>query len=108
MSQHNSLVDHKMTFFLVQHQVLLDTPMQDSLQVDQAFFKALSINCNIIHVDLHNVLHQITKDVEHASLECGRGITQAEGHPPVGLCAKCAGEGGLLLIFYSNLNLEIA
>ena len=97
-----------MAFFLVQHQVFLDTHMQDSLQVDQAFFKAPSINCNIIHVDLHNALHQITEDVEHASLECGRGITQAEGHPPVGICAKWAGEGGLLLIFYSNLNLEIA
>ena len=53
--------------------------MQDSLQVDQAFFKAPSINCNIIHVDLHNALHQITEDAKHASLECGRGITQAEG-----------------------------
>ena len=108
MSQHNSLVDHKMAFLLVQHQVLLDTPMLDSLQVDQAFFKAPSINCDIIHVDLHNALHQVTEDAEHASLECGRGITQAERHPPIGICAKWAGEGGLLLIFYSNLNLEIA
>ena len=82
--------------------------MQDSLQVDQAFFKAPSINCNIIHVDLHNMLHQITEDAEHSSLECDKGITQAEGHPHVGICAKWAGEGGLLLIFYSNLNLEIA
>ena len=97
-----------MAFLLVQHQVLLDTPMQDSLQVDQAFFKSPSINCDIIHVDLHNVLYQITEDVEHALLECGRGITQAEGHPPVGICAKWAGEGGLLLIFCSNLNREIA
>ena len=108
MSQHNSLVDHKMAFFPIQHQVLLDTPMQDSLQVDQAFFKAPSINCNITHVDLHNALHQITEDAEHASLECGRGITQAEGPPPIGICAKWASEGGLLLIICNNLNLEIA
>ena len=82
--------------------------MRDSFQVDQAFLEAPSINCNIIHVDHHNALHQITKDTEHASLECGRGITQAEGHPLVGICAKWAGEGGLLLVFYSNLNLEVA
>ena len=82
--------------------------MQKCFQVDHAFFEAPSINCNIIHVDFHNVLHQITKDTEHASLECGRGITQAKGHPPVGICAKWAGGGGLLLVFYINLNLEVA
>ena len=108
MSQHNSLVYHKMAFFLIQHQVLLNTSMQDYFQVDQAFFEASSINCNIIHVDFHNALHQITEDTEHASLECGKGITHAKEHPPVGICAKWAGESGLLLVFYSNLNLKVA
>ena len=82
--------------------------MQNCFQVDQAFFEAPSINCNIIHVDFHNALHQITEDTEHASLECGRGITQAKGHPPVGICAKWVGEGGLLLVFCNNLNMEVA
>ena len=36
-------------------------------------------------------------------LECGRGITQAKGHPPVSICAKWAGEGGLLLVKNSNI-----
>ena len=54
------------------------------------------------------MLHQITEDTKHASLECGMGITQAKGHPPVGICAKWADEGGLLLVFYCNLNLEVA
>ena len=89
------------------YKVLLNTSMQDSFQVDQAFFEAPSIKSNIIHVDLHNALQQITEDTEHASLECGMCITQSEWHPPVGICAKWAGEGGCLLVFYSNLNLEV-
>ena len=97
-----------MAFFPTQHQVLLNTSIKDIFQVDQAFLEAPSINRNIIHIDLHNALHQITEDTEHASLECAKGITQAEGHPPVGICAKWAGESGLLLVFYSNLNLEVA
>ena len=70
--------------------------MQDCFQVDQALFEAPSINYNIIHVDFYNVLYQITEDTEHASLECGRGITQSKGHLLVDICAKWAGEGGLL------------
>ena len=108
MSQYYSLVDYKMAFFLVQYQVLLYAPMQDSFSIDQAFFKAPSKDCNIIHVHFHNALHQIAEDTKHAALECGRGITQAKGHPPVSICAKWAGEGGLLLVLYSNLNLKIA
>ena len=34
-------------------------------------------------------------------------MTQAKGHSPVSICAKWAGEGGLLLVFYNNLNLKI-
>ena len=62
--------------------------MQDSFQVARAFIDAPSIDCNIIHVDLHNALHQITEETEHASLKCGKGIAQAEGHPPVGICTE--------------------
>ena len=74
MSQHNPLVDHKMAFFLVQYKNFLNASMQDSFKVDQAFFKTTPIYCDVIHVDLHNSLHQITENTKHASLECGRGI----------------------------------
>ena len=74
MPKHNSLVDHEMALFPVQHQIFLNAPMQDSLKVDRAFFETPSIYRNVVHVDLHNALCQITEDTKHASLECGRGI----------------------------------
>ena len=64
-----------MTLFSVQHQIFLNAPVEDSFQVDQAFFKTPSIYCNVVHVDLQNAFRQITEDTKHASLECGRGIT---------------------------------
>ena len=107
MSNHNSLVDHKMVLFLVKHQIFLNTPMQDGFQADQAFFKTPSIYCNVIHVDLHNALCQITEDTKHASLECGRVVTLAEGHPPVSMSPKWTGESGLFLVLCSNFDLEV-
>ena len=76
--------------------------------MDEAFVKAFPVDCDIIHVNLHNAFYRITENTEHTSLECGRGITQAEGHPPVGICAKRAGEGSLVLIVCRNFNLEVA
>ena len=55
----------------------------------------------------HIALHQITEDTEHASLEYGRGITQAKGHSPVGICVKWAGKGGFVLVSCSNFKLKI-
>ena len=77
--------------------------------MDEAFVKAFPVDYDIIHVNLHNAFYQVTENTEHTSLECGRGITQAEGHPPpVSICAKRAGEGCLVLIVCSNFNLEVA
>ena len=76
--------------------------------MDEAFVKAFAIDRDIIHVNLHNVFYQITENAEHTLLEHGRGITQAEGHSPVGISAKGAGEGCLLLIICSNFYLEVA
>ena len=76
--------------------------------MDEAFVKAFPVDCDIIHVNLHNAFYHIIENTEHTSLECGRDITQAEGHPPVGICAKRAGEGSLVLIVYSKFNMEVA
>ena len=76
--------------------------------MDEAFFKAFPIDRDIIHVNFHNVFYQITENVEHTSLERGRGITQAEWHSLVGISAKWAGEGCLVLIICSNFYLEVA
>ena len=76
--------------------------------MDEAFVKAFPIDYDIIHVNLHNVFYHITENTEHTSMECGRGITQAEGHPNVGICAKRAGEGSLVLIICSDFNLKVA
>ena len=76
--------------------------------MDEAFIKAFPVDYDIIHVNLYNAFYHITKNTKHTSLECGRGITQAEGHPPVGICTKTAGEGSLVLIACSNFNLEVA
>ena len=76
--------------------------------MDKTFVKVFPVDCNIIHVNLHNVFYQITENTKNTSLECGRGITQAERHPPVGICAKRAGEGSFVLIVCSNFNLEVA
>ena len=76
--------------------------------MDEAFVKAFPVDCVIIHVNLHNVFYHIIENTEHTSMECGRGITQAEGHPPVGISAKRAGKGSFVLIVCSNFNLEVA
>ena len=76
--------------------------------MDEAFVKAFPVDCDIIHVNLHNAFHQIIENTEHTSLECGRGITQAERHPYVGICAKKAGDGSFVLIVCNNFNLEVA
>ena len=76
--------------------------------MDETFIKVFPLNCDIIHVNLHNTFYQITENTEHTSLECGRGITQAERHPPVGICANMVGEGSLVPIVCNNFNLEVA
>ena len=70
--------------------------------------KTPSIDCNVIHVNLHNALYHVTENTKHTSLKCGRGITQAKGHSSVCICAKWACEGGLFLVFYSNFNLNVS
>ena len=40
-------------------------------------------------------------------LECGRSITQAKGYPPISICAKWVGEGGLLQQFQFENSLNI-
>ena len=107
MSQHNTLVYHKMALFPVQHQIFLNAPVHDCFKVDQAFFKTTPIYSDVIHVDLHNTLHQITENTKHASLECDRGITYAEGHPSVSISPKWTGESGIFLVLCSNFNLEV-
>ena len=76
--------------------------------MDEAFIKAFPIDRDIIHVNFRNAFYQVIENDEHISLENGRGITQAEGHSPIGICAKGAGEGCFVLIIYSNFNLEVA
>ena len=76
--------------------------------MDEAFVKAFPIDRDIIHVNFRNAFYQITENAEHTSLERGKGITQAEGHSPIGICAKGASEGCLVLIICSNFNLEVA
>ena len=76
--------------------------------MDEAFIKAFPIDRDIIHVNFHNAFYQVIENAEHTSLERGRGITRAEGHSPIGICAKGAGEGCLVLVIYINFNLEVA
>ena len=54
------------------------------------------------------MLHQIAENAKHTPLESGRCIAKAKGHPPIGIRAKWAGEGGFLLVFCSNLNLKVS
>ena len=76
--------------------------------MDEALVKAFPIDRDIIHVNFHNVFYQITENAKHTLLERGKGITQAEGHSPVGISAKGASEGCLVLIICSNFYLEVA
>ena len=108
MSQHNPLVYHKMAFSLVQHQIFLSALVLDKFNVDQEFFKNIPIYSDVIHVDLHNVLHHVTKNTELASLECGRGIALTEGHSSISISPKWTGEGSLLLVFCRDLYLKVA
>ena len=81
--------------------------MEHSFKVGQAFLKSITIYGDIIHIYLHYALHQIAANAKHTPLESGWCIAKAKGHPPVGIRAKWAGEGGFLLVLYSNLNLKV-
>ena len=96
--QYDSLVNHKMAFLLVKHQVLLYAPLQDGFQIGQTFFKITSIYCDVIHVYLHYTLHHIAEHTEHTSLKSGWGVAKAKMHPPISIRAKWTSESGLFLI----------
>ena len=82
--------------------------MGHSFKVHQAFLKSITIFDDIIRINLHSALHQIVENVKHTPLEGGKCTAKAKRHPPVSIRAKWASEGGLLLVFYSNLNLKVS
>ena len=108
MPQDNSLIHHKLAFLLIEHQVIFNAPIQHSFKVGQAILKNIPIYGDIIHIHLHNALHHIAKNAEHKPLESGRCFVEAKGHLLVGISAKWASEGGLLLVLYSNLYLKVS
>ena len=107
MSKANSLIYHKMAFFLVKHHAFFNASVKNSFKVGQTLLKSTSIYGNVIHVHFHNAFHHITENTKHTPLECGRCITEAKRHSPVGISSKEVSEGGILLVLHSNFYLKI-
>ena len=63
--------------------------------------KRVTIDTKIIYEDLYDTLNLLREDANHASLESGRCITQAKGHPSISKCTKRTSEGSLLLVLWA-------
>ena len=75
MTQYHPFLHHEMTFFPIQHKIDFLTSMEYLGQNFQMQVKGTSINGEIIHEYLHDILNKIKKYGNHGPLESSRGIT---------------------------------
>ena len=70
--------------------------------------KGGSIDGEIVHEDLHNLLTETMKYSRHTPLKSSRCITQTKMHTPISIITIRTRESGLLLICGVNMNLREA
>ena len=74
VAKNNSLIDHEVALFSVEHQVSLLSSLQNFIKVVDTKVKRGSIDGEIIHEYLHNFLTKTMKDSRHTRLKSSKCI----------------------------------
>ena len=95
-----------MTLLPVQKKVFIFTWLEHPEKIRQTDRKRAPIDTKVIYENFNNVLNQVSRNRNHATLEGRESIAQAERHSPVRERSVWAGERRLLLIARMDLNLK--
>ena len=107
VSQHDSLLHHKVALLPVKGQILLLAACEDQLQVLKTLVERIFVNREIVHEDFEESFGHIGEDAEHAALKTSRGVAQPKRHATIRKYAEQTRGCSFLLIFRSDWNLVV-